>query len=526
MLFTQFLTAQVQLPKLLDSLAQTTSESGKANLSMTIASQLAKEDWKRALKYIEFAEKSAIKTKSDSIIADIDIAIAEIYSEKDAFDVSLEHFLKAYNYYKNKPLSERYRLENDVAIAYSQTQHSDKALEFFQRLSNYEHTKENPLKLASIINSIALVWMRKDLDSAMVYFDKSLHLAEGQDAPGLKVFLYTNLGRCAALKKDDPQAKTFFNLALDESDRSRNGQLAWIYSEFSELYLRNNQLDSAIYYSKNAVEILDSVAPFTVKQLKASGVLYKAYKAKGDFEKASNYFEIFSAITDSLSIEDRRINVQKIVLAEEYQTKDKIRELEQSKSRSNMYSFIIGLFALLLILGTIVYRYRNKLKRTQLENLLVTSKQKELSTNLELKNKELIGKAMIEIHRAEIIEDILIELKDVKLKANKKETQDAIEYISKRLKRDTTINIWEEFELRFKEVHESFYKDLIIAHPDLTTRDKRLCALLKLNLTSKEIAQITGQPVKSVENARTRLRKKLEITNSHTDLSIYLSNFG
>lgn len=520
------MSAQIQLPKLLDSLAQTSSESEKAKLSMAIASQLAREDWKRALKYIEFAEKSAQNTKSDSIIADIDIAVAEIYSEKDAFDISLQHFLKAYTYYKNKPLSERYRLENDVAIAYLQTQHSDKALEFFQKLSNYEHTKENPLKLATVLNNIALVWMRKDLDSAMVYFDKSLQLADGQDAPGLKVFLYTNLGRCAALQEDDQQAKKFFNLALHESDKSRNGQLAWIYSEFSELYLRNNELDSAIYYSKNAVEILDSVAPFTLKQLKASEVLYKAYKANGDFEKASNYFEIFSEITDSLSIEDRRINVQKIVLEEEYRTKDKIRELEQSKSRSNMYSFIIGLFALLLILGVILYRYRNKLRRTELENQLVTSRQKELSTNLELKNKELIGKAMIEMHRAEIIEDILIDLKEVKLKANKKETQNAIDYIAKRLKRDTSTNIWDEFELRFKEVHESFYKNLLKEHPDLTTRDKRLCALLKLNLTSKEISQITGQPAKSVENARTRLRKKLDITNSHTDLSVYLSNFG
>jgi DNA-binding CsgD family transcriptional regulator len=80
--------------------------------------------------------------------------------------------------------------------------------------------------------------------------------------------------------------------------------------------------------------------------------------------------------------------------------------------------------------------------------------------------------------------------------------------------------------MRFEQVHESFYKNLLAKHPDLTTREKRLAALLKLNLTSKEIAQITGQTSKSVENARTRLRKKLEITNSQTDLSAYLTNFG
>lgn len=133
---------------------------------------------------------------------------------------------------------------------------------------------------------------------------------------------------------------------------------------------------------------------------------------------------------------------------------------------------------------------------------------------------------MIEIHRTEIIEEILLDLKKVKRRVVKKETQQAIDFIAKRLKRDGNSNIWEEFEMRFERVHESFYENLSIKHPELTAGDKRLCALLKLNLTSKEIAQITGKTPKSVENARTRLRKKLAITHSNTDLSFYLSNLN
>lgn len=302
---TQFAIAQDDVKVLVDSLAQTTTEAEKATLSMVIASKLADQDWKRALNYIDFAEKSAKKSKSDSITADIHIAVAEIYSDKEAYDISLEHFLQAYAYYQNKPLKERYRLENDVAIAYLQTGHPDEALGFFKKLSVYEHTKESPVKSASVFNNIALVWMRKDLDSAMVYFNKSLQLVKEEDVPDLKIFLFTNLGRCATLTEDSQEAKRFFNLAINENNKLRGGRLAWIYSEFSELYLKNNELDSAIYYSRNAVEMLDSVAPFTLSQLKASEVLYKAYIKNEDFEKASNYFEKYAAITDSLSIEDR-----------------------------------------------------------------------------------------------------------------------------------------------------------------------------------------------------------------------------
>lgn len=525
--FTQFLNAQDRLPKLLDSLAQATSQSEKTKLSMVIASQLANEDWKRALQYIDLAEQNAIKSKSDKTIADYHIAVAEIYYQKGVWDVALENLVKAYAYYKDKPLKDRYRLENDLAIAYSETQNHEKALEIYHQIYNYEHTQKNPINAASIANNIGLAWMEKDLDSSLHYFNHSLQLIKDIDYPYLKVFLFTNLGKSSILKDDGEGATYYFHRALEEiGPNTINEDLGWVYGEFSELYLKSEQLDSAIYYSKNAVKILDSFAPFSTMQLQSVQVLYKSYIKKKDFESASKTLEKFLAISDSLNIEERRINAQKIILEEEYRTKEKMRELEESETRLNMYSIIFGLFALIMILGIFLYRYRNQLKRTELEKQLVTSKQKELSTNLELKNKELIGKAMIEMHRSEIIEDILNDLKAVKLKANTKETQNAIDYIAKRLKRDTTTNIWDEFELRFKEVHESFYKNLLHNHPDLTPRDQRLCALLKLNLTTKEISQITGQPLKSVENARTRLRKKLNITNFQTDLSSYLSSFG
>lgn len=525
--FSHLLSAQERLPIFLDSLAQSSSKNEKARLSMVIASQLANEDWERALQYIDLAEQNAIKSNSDKTMADYHIAVAEIYSQKDVWDISLENFLQAYAYYKDKPLKHRYRLENDLAIAYSETQNYDKALELYHNIYKYEHTQRNPINAASIANNIGLAWMERDSDSSLYYFNHSLQLIKDIEYPYLKVLLFTNLGKSSILKDDGEGAKYYFHRALEEiGPKTVNEDLGWVYGEFSELYLKMEKLDSAIYYSKNAVEILDSLAPFTTIQLQAVEVLYKSYIKREDFERGSKALEKFLAISDSLNIEDRRINAQKTILEEEYRTKERMRELEVSKTRSNMYGIIFGLFALMLILGIFLYRYRNQLKRTELEKQLATLKQKQLSTNLELKNKELVGKAMVELHRAEIIEAILNELKTVKLKANSKETQNAIDYIAKRLKRDTATNIWDEFELRFKEVHESFYKNLLLHHPDLTPRDQRLCALLKLNLTTKEISQITGQPFKSVENARTRLRKKLNITNSQTGLSSYLSSFG
>ena len=177
-----------------------------------------------------------------------------------------------------------------------------------------------------------------------------------------------------------------------------------------------------------------------------------------------------------------------------------------------------------MILVIILLKYKNRLRESKLEKELIQSKKEELNLKLESKNKALIAKAMQEIHRSELIQEILEDLKEIKIKAVKKETESAINFIQKRLEKDTNSNIWEEFELSFDQVHETFYNNLQEKHPVLTSKDRRLCALLVLDLSSKEIAQITGQDYKSVENARTRLRKKLDLTNTKSDLTAYLNS--
>lgn len=83
---------------------------------------------------------------------------------------------------------------------------------------------------------------------------------------------------------------------------------------------------------------------------------------------------------------------------------------------------------------------------------------------------------------------------------------------------------WKEFEMRFENVYEEFYKALATKHADLTPNEKKLCALLRMGLNSKEIAALTFQDAKSVDMARYRLRKKFELPTNE-NLSDYLMGF-
>lgn len=523
----QALLAQDRVAILVDSLAQTTIIKERSAISLAIAKELQQTDWSRTLYYLDIAKENAVNSGADKELADYYQASGNIYSNKDALDIALAHFLKAYDFYQEKEPSERFRLENNLAIVYARIDNRDKALEYFRKVYNYQKQKKDTLYLAQILNNMGNLYRDKNVDSALVYFNKSLVLSQGIEDPNLTIYLYTNLGRCYLSKEQPDTARSFFKKALHAVDSITNTRTAsWLFTEMSEFYLNEKQIDSSLLFSKKTVAINDSLAPFGFEQQKAVSLLYQGLVADRDYKQATSYFKKYDEIRDSLDLEDKRVNVEKVLIEQEYRNKEKIRELEESKKRFRYYMILLGMLAVLLLLVVLLVRFKNKLKNTELEKELAKTKQKELQANIQLKNKELIGKAMVEMHRTEIVEEILTDLKQIKRNAAKKETQQAIDYIVKRLKRDADSNIWEEFEIRFEQVHESFYKNLIKKHPVLTIRDKRLCALLKLNLTSKEIAQITGQSLKSVENARTRLRKKLDITYSDTDLSSYLFNFN
>ncbi|PVW17291.1 tetratricopeptide repeat protein [Marixanthomonas spongiae] len=522
--------AQEPVSVLMDSLANTSSEKEKSRISLSIASHLKNDDWDRALYYLEIAKRNALNSASEKTLADYYKAAGDLFFSKDALDIALNHYLKAYDYYQNQPLADTsIALEQNLAVVYGRIKEPTKARTYFRKLLSYAKKERDSVLLAKILNNLGTSYLNSNIDSATYYYKRSENLLKTiPNEMQLKAYLYGNLGRTYFLRDSLDKAQKYFDLAVNYIEKDtieRPQSKGWVYNTVSTYYERINQLDSTIVYATKANEAL-SESQFSFENQAALQTLYKTYLKKDDFKNAAEYFQKYDAVRDSLNLEDKAANVEKIKVEQEYKNKEEIRDLRESKQRFRNYIIFLVLLAVLLLLGILLVRFRNKLRNTKLEKQLVEAKQKELDSNLQLKNKELIGKAMVEIHRTEIIEEILQDLKEVKRKAAKKETQKAIDYIAKRLKRDTNSNIWKEFEMRFEQVHESFYKNLSEKHPDLTSKDKRLCALLKLNLTSKEIAQITGQSSKSIENARTRLRKKLDITHSDVELSAYLSSFG
>lgn len=72
-------------------------------------------------------------------------------------------------------------------------------------------------------------------------------------------------------------------------------------------------------------------------------------------------------------------------------------------------------------------------------------------------------------------------------------------------------NVWEEFETRFKNIHQDFNNNLICLYPELRPTKVKICSFIRLNLTNKDIAVITKRSFRTIENTRNRVRKKMKL---------------
>ncbi|MGM0408978.1 MAG: triple tyrosine motif-containing protein, partial [Bacteroidota bacterium] len=130
---------------------------------------------------------------------------------------------------------------------------------------------------------------------------------------------------------------------------------------------------------------------------------------------------------------------------------------------------------------------------------------------VELKTKELAGYAMQVTQKNEALYDLKEQLKHISQKVNP-DAQKYLQKLIKNIERNTNQKEdWEKFELHFDQVYEDFTKRIREQYPNLTPNDIKLCAYLRMNLSTKEIAPLLNISIRGVEISRYRLRKKLNI---------------
>lgn len=242
----------------------------------------------------------------------------------------------------------------------------------------------------------------------------------------------------------------------------------------------------------------------------AVGALARLEETDGNYPEALIYAKLYKTLSDSLKNNESVKRIADLEAEAEYKAELQRKSAEQeridaaNKRREVTYlsSAIVAILTALVLL--LLFRLqRLKTREAELAN-------KNLQLDIDHKNRELASNVLYLLKKNELLSDVSKKLKKAR-RGDSSDRKSTIDEVIQEIYTSTKDIGWEEFELRFKEVHTDFYEKLTHTFPNLTPNELRLCAFLKLNMTTKDISAITFQSEHSIVMARSRLKKKLGI---------------
>jgi DNA-binding CsgD family transcriptional regulator len=167
-------------------------------------------------------------------------------------------------------------------------------------------------------------------------------------------------------------------------------------------------------------------------------------------------------------------------------------------------------------------QYLHQLELEKSEKKIVKLKNEKLEAEIGHKNTELASSAMHLVQKGELLENIREELMRLKKGFSGEGSPEDFKKLLRILgEENKTDKDWEQFAVHFDKVHSDFLRTIKGLYPGLSAHELKLCAYLRMNLSSKEIARLENISVRGVEIGRYRLRKKLKIT-TETNLFDFL----
>lgn len=442
----------------------------------------------------------------------------------------------------------------------------EKYKEAAENFKLYQDKKLQSQGLATVNDNLALIaYQERDFNKAKSYYTTSFSLRKNNNK--IEDIIYSNIGFLKIyIMEDDPfKINSLFNEIdkLFESEKNKYSpeqlsesyllrNYAYAYSLMGDYYKSKENYTSAIDYFKQAKILLKK---FPVEIPRLDVYIAESYLAQNQWENAKisaennlknikgsffrvekkRNFQILEKVyintadnTNLIRVKDSLIKMASfgavLTLGNKFSELEsnillakKRAELNESKIMYNIYLFFLIIGSTILLFSLISLRLSFNLQKEKAEK--ISAEKKYFKSALEHKKIELINKSNYISQRNQNLNYILDSVD--KIDPSKKEESTLIikEKISLLLKSDS---INKRFEKQFEEVYPNFFKDLIGKSDRLSQNDLRLCAYLKMNQNTHEIAQLSGVSLRTIESQKYRLKKKLNLSKEENLISFLM----
>jgi|GEM_PF-324537 len=500
--------------------------------------------FKLALQEIQRGITMAMMCNDLQLQASIFTDMSQILQKQGVYERALEYLVKAVKIYEK--LGETLMIANTYQIIgkiYIENNDYINAYRFLKNSLRLHQSLDNKAGLATIYNDLgSLKRLTKETDSAQYYYKQSLQinkLLSNQQELGINYLnigiLWEDMGNYSYAKVYLQEARNIFVQMNDEEN------LVKVLLEQGVVEAKENNYSLAINLLTKAEKLASNYGWIAIRKSAAKS-LAEIYENIGDYYNAFKYQKLYTSVSDTLNDLERQKQILSIQATYDFERQQNELLLEQEKrknlEKNQTLQRVITLSSLLALILTGIVTYllfkrakeKQKLESEKLLKEAQIRKAQEALIKTQLKNQELEKQRLLEelkyksnhltnlaliiAQKNDFINDLKNLLKDLKT-ANEGQKEKVMKELWQRTNQQGDINKeLDKFKKEIENANQTFYKKLDSICPSLTLHEKELAGMLRINLSSKEIASLHNVSVKAVEMSRYRLRRKLQLESN------------
>lgn len=455
-------------------------------------------------------------------------ALADNFRYQGKLDISYANWLKALQLSERlKDSTEIYNCYMGIGVVEFLRESLDEAEENFSIYYTYYTSVLNRKKAANALSMLGLVAYQRDqyelsIQRALRSYNTRVEI---QDIKGQGESLNNLALGYMGLKNWSQALRYLEDAVLIKAQANDLTQMTVIYNNIGHCHRQLGDVDKAIEYFERALNKGTTNGQYRDVLQSYRNLIFIYNREKQDFEQAFKLQSRMMGIKDSLAVVERREAMQELEVR--YETQKKQREIELLQQERTLITnrwltLALGLF-FAFVIGILFYDNQRR-KHTQEKQLLSTEDElqkaelKIMSGLLEHNRQKLSLYTENLLRKNELVNRLEDKLKDVVEEDHGEEGKAILKNVSS--VRILTDEDWEEFKQLFDGVHRGMLERLLIKHENLTLAEQCLFLLMKLSMSTKQIANILGVSPDSVKKGRYRLKKKLEL-----DDDVLLQNF-
>ena len=471
------------------------------------------------------------------------INIGNIFFNQGQYEKALERYELSMSYFsqldsllpKIRGLSTTY---NNIALIHIELQNYNLALENITKAYNLRKKYNfNPIDIAHSFKSFSelyFIWNMQEkgnlylakTDSINKLIQEQKSSTKFKDYDDLTFKLLDNyLGNCYEYKGEYLSNQKRYNQALEAYNKASS-----YYGEFAFQKVSLINKKANIYYMlaeyENCLKAVEECILLSKEQnLQKQIEIALELKIKS-LNKLGLSSKIELLVEEILKNKDYRYSIQISQLLSGLESKNDIllkkREIEEEKTKNSRIVFISIIIILILAFATAYFISRKVYLDKQM--IIVNQNEKIAKSELEHKKRELAAISTNIVQENEQVSNILKDLKYYSSLLKSEKDRNSFSPLIKSINRILSEKRKEDlYSDQFNAAYPGYLEYLTRTYPDLTTADLKLCTFLRMNLNTKEIAEIMGLSVRSVESRRYRLRKKLNLSKEEDLVSNLIS---